>query len=892
MDWTFPNSIISKCTDCELCTRYHGPVPSSGPIPASVMFIGEAPGRNEDDPKYGKQRAPFIGQAGQYLDSLLFQVGLNREAVYITNTVKCRPPGNATPRPAWTKACSHWLELEISLVKPQIIVAMGAPASRWMLGNDAGSMEHIHGKPVVLPSGCIVLPCYHPAAALHDTAFLRHVQDDFNVLRGLLSGNNVSDYYVKDEYPNPVYRVVDTPELWVKMMDEIKEVGQFAIDTETWHDNRDIWSAQISTVPGEAWFLPIASKDGGKKFNADFGATVILHNYLFDIRYLDIADNDFVDSMVQAYLLGFSQGLKELAHRLCGIDMISYSEMVRPQQRRISLDYLDKVIVKEWPKPDPVEEIKWDNKEGKVVSRMRNPQSIDRKVKRILADTVDKLDVDPYDRWRDIDSRERRVVEESLGPMPESTLADIKFEDAVQYACRDSDSTLRVKLKMDKLITELGMDFVLYTDLSILPMVYDMMHTGMAVDPNYFRMLSAQYTARMATKADELATLVGNPFNPNSSIQVATVVYEELGFKPTRQTPTGLISTDDQELKKTGHPVAKGIIEYRRLSKLKGTYADNLAEMAVPDADSIPRIHTTLKTTRVATGRLSSSDPNLQNVPIRSKDGKAIRLGFVAPCGWKLGEGDLAQIEMCTQAHLARCKELINIFLRGGDPHTETAARIFGVSLEEAAKEKYRYPTKRANFGVIYMIGARGLSDQIHEYISDLEMDGEPVEVEPWDETTCELYIKDWYTLYPEVKEYQMDMAAMARRYGYVRDIFGRIRYIPEVTCPISSVQEAGLRMAANQPVTASAQGIIKLAMTQLQRELPAMAFSDSVRFLMQIHDSLIVEYVDDPIVQRSCFNWMRTVMCEGVTLLVPVRVDFKVGYKWGEMEKLESETK
>ena len=196
------------------------------------------------------------------------------------------------------------------------------------------------------------------------------------------------------------------------------------------------------------------------------------------------------------------------------------------------------------------------------------------------------------------------------------------------------------------------------------------------------------------------------------------------------------------------------------MNKLKGTYADALVEQAVPDKDGAMRIHTTLKTTRTETGRLASSNPNLQNIPVRSAEGKSIKRGFVAPAGWILAEGDYKQIEMVVQAHMADCKGLIDLFLRGGDPHTETAARIFGVPLDVAAQDRYRYPTKRAGFGIIYMIGAKGLADQIGEYLSDLAMAGTETDIAPWSEADCEKFIADYYKLYPEIKDYQFEMAA------------------------------------------------------------------------------------------------------------------------------------
>jgi DNA polymerase-1 len=165
-------------------------------------------------------------------------------------------------------------------------------------------------------------------------------------------------------------------------------------------------------------------------------------------------------------------------------------------------------------------------------------------------------------------------------------------------------------------------------------------------------------------------------------------------------------------------------------------------------------------------------------------------------------------------------------------------------------------------------------------------MEGETVDIEPWDEATCQKFIDKWYNLNPEVKDFQMERAAEARRYGYVQDMFGRIRYIPEITCPVRSIQEAGVRQAANFPVTASAQGIIKLAMGELWRELPKKGWRNNAVELMQIHDSLLYQLDDDPDFIREFVSWMRQVMCGVVKLAVPVKVDFKLGKKWGELSK------
>jgi len=188
------------------------------------------------------------------------------------------------------------------------------------------------------------------------------------------------------------------------------------------------------------------------------------------------------------------------------------------------------------------------------------------------------------------------------------------------------------------------------------------------------------------------------------------------------------------------------------------------------------------------------------------------------------------------------------------------------------------------------MIGAMGLSTQINEYIADLEMEGETVDIDPWDETTCQKFIDDYYKLYPEIRDYQQEKLAEARRYGYVRDpISGRIRYIPEVSCPIRSIAEGGARMAANFPVTTSAQAIIKASMGRLWRELPKTEWSDA-KPLMQIHDSLIWEVRDDEDYYKPFLRWVQDAMCNTISLSVPIEVDFKIGRRWAELEKIKLE--
>lgn len=624
MNSGFPFDQIKLCQSCDLCKSCSGPVPGVGPVPARVMLLGEAPGEEED--KVGE---PFVGRSGRFLKYLLSSIGWSREQCYITNVIKCRPPNNAGPTAGQVSACAHWLDIELGLVKPEILVLLGGTAIKRVLGPLAGTVEHLHGSPIIQSVDGhrrVLLPGYHPAAALYDTAQLRLVYDDFHVLQGLLAGDDPEQYIVKDDFPNPDYvEIADGRHLdWLHglLQAAARTDSVVAADVET--VNNRLWSVQVCATPGTAYFV---GPELSPRFHFPDDLRVVFHNYLYDYQF--IRASRFLDTMVMAYQLGLPQGLKELASRLRGMEMQSYDDLVSGAGRGNAVDYLSSVAARDWPKPEPVTEFKWDNKAGKVIDRVRKPQPILQKAKRILADCSANPGTDPVKRWKDIDQSERAVAESVLGPMPESTIADIPRPKAVWYACRDSDATQRVYRAMLPKVREYGLEFILGVDLAVLPVVQEMMDVGIALDVNHLRGLSAEYAGRMAEVAADLALKAGHAFNPGSSPQVAAVVYKELGFAPTRFTGGGAVSTDDRELKKINHPIVKDILEYRRIAKNKDAFADALLERAKPHGSHY-RIHTTLKATRTETGRLSSADPNLQAMPVRYEEGKRIRRGFVA----------------------------------------------------------------------------------------------------------------------------------------------------------------------------------------------------------------------------------------------------------------------
>lgn len=870
---------IRSCTACPLRAKCQGAVPGDGPANAKIMFVGEAPGKNED--LGGK---PFIGQAGQLLNWLLERADINRDQLYITNTVKCRPSNNRTPTWEEAKFCGNrWLHDEVSTIRPDIIVGLGATASKYLLDDPNFSVETEHGIPRTLADGTVFLPVYHPAAGLHNTNLLRHIQSDFDILGKLARGVDNESLKPQDQYPERDYKIADDLEdidsFW--MAATIADSPVIALDTET--VDGKLWSVQISYAPGTGMFIPadlwnkhveMYKHDGQPPIPPQF--KIIAHNWLYDAQFVDLPN--FTDTMVQAYLLGYPQGLKDLAYRYCGMEMDDYQSMVRPYREAKAKAYLEGAVGHTWAKAEPYEIMEWSNTEGKLIFRDKKPQAIGTKIKRILSDMEKKPETDPYERWYNIEPIEREQVEAQLGVMPDGTIEDAPYEQSVFYSTQDADATIRVYNYLMPLIKEAKLEFVLdMLDLPTLPVVKSMMENGIAVDADHLKSISEQCLMGMMAKAEDVRRIGGKAINPNSDIQVADLVYGKLGFKPTKKTSTGRDSTVEKELKKVNHPVVKPILEYRHFLKIKSTYADTIAGFAYERAGlGGMRVNSTIKTTRTETGRLAMGDPvNLQNIPVRTALGKSVRKAFIVPEGRILVSADYAQIEMRVLAHVARCLQLLELFQDPtGDIHTTTASKIFGVSMEDARNTKYRYPAKTLGFGIVYGISAKGLYDQLVE-------EG----LTGWDERRCQQFIDEWYQLYPEVRSWQYATLSYARINGYVKDMFGRIRHIPEIHCPIKSVRAAGERQATNMPIQAGAQGILKLATNQLFAEKDR--FPDLL-FLLQIHDEIMEECDDDGGSVNDILRWNRQVMEAAVQLSVPLKVDTEVGYKWGDMKEVD----
>jgi len=802
--------------------------PGEGPAPARVMFVTEHPGTEEmlqGRPAVGRTSSEF----SRYLDGYLLPC---REEVYITNLIKTLPAGKGISDDEIARD-EHLLADELWSVQPQIVVTLGRASSRHFLGDV--DLETVHGIPH--PSRItdtfsspppIVFPCYHYAAGLHAPELAAKYDYDMQRLSLLLKGKlpaKPQDTLV------PYYS--ETPEACIVS----PVVG---VDTEGWVTNP--WCISYSEKPGSGFVV----RPSGR-FGVSSDTLVVLHNSLHDLtvlRAMGVMPRKYTDTMIMAYLLGLEpQGLKPLAYRHAGMLQDDYADLTREAGERIAREWLEKVLTdfnymrSPGPKPPDLE------KTFRLVERMLKKEDGARGLR---------------ERWADC--RAREVLEDEMelvGAMPEPTLDDVPLEKAIHYAARDADATLRIYPVLDQQIDAMGLRDALDADLGALPMIDRMQTVGLKVDLDYFHDLSPFFQTEWDNYQQKLDAFAGRHLNVNSGDQVAEYLFDQLRLTPGKKTKGGRPSTNDkilEGLRKDPRTSEKGqhaidlIQEVREIRKLKSAFCDKMPGYVRSDG----RIHPNFRVTRVATGRLAASDPNLLAFPKHSHRGKLIRAGFIADTGHNLGEWDLDQIEMRVMAIDADDDVMIAEFLSGIDKHTATASMIFGKKPEDVDKEIERFAAKAVNFGILMGITEHGLLDQFKKNGSYKGMttrynriteEDEKVRIE-WDLDECKGLLKEWHRIYPKSSRYMSDKHAEARRYGYVRDLFGRLRYIPGVRSYDKFVRAAAERDAQSTPIQSGAQGIVKRWMKAVWDRLPALqAQGVYVEPLLQIHDALILEF-------------------------------------------------
>jgi len=442
------------------------------------------------------------------------------------------------------------------------------------------------------------------------------------------------------------------------------------------------------------------------------------------------------------------------------------------------------------------------------------------------------------------------------------SMSQVEVNQAADYACADADMTLRLTELLKPELHRQGLwSLFAEVELPLVPVLISMERNGVALDTDLLRQMSHRLGEQLLKLEAEIYNWAGHQFNINSPQQLGAVLFQELKLPSARKTKSGY-STDASTLEELRgvHPIIESILEYRQLAKIKSTYIDALPILLNPKTG---RVHTSFNQARTATGRLSSSEPNLQNIPVRGETGKQVREAFIAPPGSCLLAGDYSQIDLRVLAHLSQDKSLLGAFLQDEDIHAATAARLFGIAASQVTPDMRRL-AKTVNFGVIY-----GMSDYGLEQATELSRD----------EATQ--FISSYFAQHTGVEQYLEATKQQARKTGYVQTLLGRRRYLPEINSSNRQVREAAERMAINMPVQGTSADVIKVAMINLSQEMQKRRLKS--KMLLQVHDELIFEVPQGEIEEMR--QLVPATMSTAVKLSVPVKVDIKTGNNWGEME-------
>lgn len=435
----------------------------------------------------------------------------------------------------------------------------------------------------------------------------------------------------------------------------------------------------------------------------------------------------------------------------------------------------------------------------------------------------------------------------------------VPIEKAAEYSCEDADQTMDVHLALwPRLEREPQLAAVYDLEIRTSEVLYRVERHGVLIDGPTLARQSAELGQRIMQLEQEAYELAGQPFNLGSPKQIGEVFFNKLGLPVTKKTASGAPSTDEEVLEKLAedYPLPAKVLEHRSLSKLKGTYTDKLGQLAHPRTG---RVHTRYAQAVAVTGRLSSNEPNLQNIPVKTAEGRRVREAFIAPPGHVIASADYSQIELRIMAHLSEDPALLRAFTEGLDVHTATAAEVFGVPLDGVSSEQRRF-AKVINFGLIYGMSAFGLARNLGI-----------------ENSAAKSYIERYFQRYPGVKNYMDETRLSAKSRGYVETVLGRRLYLPEINSPNGPRRGGAERAAINAPMQGTAADLVKLSMIEVQKALDAEG--RGTKMIMQVHDELVFEVPDAEV------DWVRSevprLMAGVAQLRVPLVAEVGVGPNW-----------
>ncbi len=679
--------------------------------------------------------------------------------------------------------------------------------------------------------------------------------------------------------PDVRYETVDTVEAMEKLVARARRSRHIALDTEVVVDadspsridplRSTLVGISIALAPGEAYYLPLAHRSQQvAQGELVFGGRDVVDGPTKDdvVRARDAGGNDLVvdDSPDGAPATARKRGAASAAAPT-SIAGRMLAERHWPVKNLPPLDDPTMAPLRDLLADDRVRKTLQNAKFDMLVLRRSGIQLGGLEFDTMLASYV----LDPGRRSHGLDMLALEMLQYSMTSYDDLCgkgktqlgFDEVPIEAARMYACEDADITLRLRELFEPQLEEQAlMPLFREIEMPLVPVLAEMELAGVAIDVAWFHSLKKRFRAERERVELEIYEVAGEEFNINSNPQLRVILFEKLGLPSRKRTATGP-STDAsvlQELADEGYEIPELLMEYRELFKLEGTYLDALPALVNPQTG---RLHTSFNQTVASTGRLSSSDPNLQNIPIRRELGRDIRRGFVPRKDWLFLAADYSQIELRLLAHLSHDPAFVTAFRAGGDIHRQTASIIFGVPLDMVTSEM-RARAKTINFATIYGQGAHALSRQLK--ISNAE---------------AREFISTYFERFQGVKGYLDSRVEFAREHGYVETIFGRRRYIPELKDRNRNIQAFGERTAANSPIQGSAADLIKVAMIRIADALRKRALEG--RMLLQVHDELVFE------VPERELDELRTLVVQemegAAELSVPLVVDVGVGANWLE---------
>lgn len=907
-------------------------VPPFGKTPNKWMCIGEAPGA--DEARLGK---PFTGKAGQEQQNHLIRNGLLQSQFRLANIYPIFQPGNPDPTPDQIDEYTPYLISEIHSTNPSLIIAVGRFAARWFLGEDA-NLDDIHGIPQRAgsldatranraPSNCTILPVIHPASVFYGDPDQQAksrmlVMWDYSqvaeTIKLINSGQPIP--YPIDEYAGrEIYSDVtgdDLSALLSTAWTHPDDIQYLSIDTE------DDFSIQVSWAPGTAYTLCLCQPDlqvgistlqsiinhgvGSGRFKRQL--EVITHDAdtpqgcLYDTRKclesgLDLRRSKMFNTMYNLRLYRVEPaGLKPASYRHCGMRLDPYTDLIAGIGKEKQLIYLKRILKLSdcWPSPET--RLVFEN-DG--TSSLYTPEKITTTVSRIIeAVESGKLDkdgkpTDPYKRWYGIGKkwkigRElRKPIEDVLGKMPFATLNDVPLEDAVRYASMDADATGRLAIKCKIRNEQLGLTQTMSDAMQAIPMFFEMQENGMYASRAKFEDLHSFCQSGMSEIGTQLSTVYFDckPFNPNSTDQVGELLIRR-NLKPAKYTNTikngvKLPSASKKSIEQYRYkdPAISLLFDWKELEHISSSFCRPFLD-TFPNNSTHHNVTSVFRIAHTETRRLSSQDPNLLNLPVRTEIGRRVRACFVCRPGEKLISVDLSQIELRCLAHDSGSKFLISKFLSGADVHAETAVEVFGKSIPPPGQRldewemDCRLPAKTTNFGLVYGQQKWGLFDQFR-------MRG----LDQWPMEECERLRLQILRLFG-IDDYIRLVVKEAREKGYVLDVSGMRHYLPNLYVRDDKLRSEAERQVVSYRIQSMAQWMLQRAMGHLMPIIWSMQDAGlNVKPRLQVHDELIFscdeEIVDmlGDIIIDSMINHC------GIKLRVPVKAKAHIGDSWAKLK-------